>query len=79
MYTQRLAMRSTANYVGEIGLDGKLRADKVLFSSNGPSTLGEEQEAQVKWVAPMVLGYRQVRSERWVATPMYRIKFAGAA
>ena len=70
-------MRSTANYIGELGLDGRLREDKVLFASDGTAAQ-QKPEAQVKWVAPMILGFRQLRSERWVATPIYRIKFVGS-
>ena len=73
LFTHRLAMRSTANYIGVIERDGKLRDANVMFSSAQPTT-SEPQTARVSWFAPMPLGFRQLPIERWVATPMYRIK-----
>ncbi|HXW24247.1 MAG TPA: virulence factor SrfB [Xanthobacteraceae bacterium] len=76
LYTYRLAMRSTANHIGVIERDGKMLAANVLFSNK--STDGakgaQEEEATVNWFAPMPIGFRQLPIERWVATPIYRIK-----
>jgi hypothetical protein len=49
-----------------------------LFVSNGAglSALGD---ATVAWYAPLPIGYRQVPIERWIATPIYRIKAIDAA
>ncbi len=78
IFTDRLAMRSTANYIGALGRDGKLKQDNVLFVADGFERSGIAQEAKVAWYAPMPIGFRQVPFERWVATPMYRIKVIGA-
>ena len=74
LYAHRLAMRSTANYIGVIERDGKLRAENILFSNTASSSTRTPQVAQIEWFAPMPLGFRQLPIERWVATPMYRIK-----
>jgi hypothetical protein len=67
-------MRSTANHIGVIERDGKMRDANVLFSATPSATGVEPQSAQVSWFAPMPLGFRQLPLERWVATPMYRVK-----
>ncbi len=79
IYADRLVMRSTANYVGELGLDGKLKQQNVLFVAEGVQRAGAPQEATVQWYAPLPIGYRQVPDERWIATPLYRIKAIEAA
>jgi hypothetical protein len=73
LYTQRLAMHSTANYIGVIERDGKMRATNVLFNSNDADA-NVPKEATVDWFAPMPIGFRQLPLERWVVTPIYRIK-----
>ena len=66
-------MRSTANYIGVIERDGKMRAANVLFDSKDADA-NAPQEATVDWFAPMPVGFRQLPVERWVVTPIYRIK-----
>jgi hypothetical protein len=78
LFTHRLAMRSTANHIGIIERDGKLLASNVLFSSGQTGPSNAPEVAQVDWFAPMPLGFRQLPIERWVATPMYRIKPIGS-
>lgn len=79
IFTHRLAMRSTANHIGVIERDGKMPQQNVLFSSAPRATGHQPQTAEVKWLAPMPLGTRQLPLERWVATPMYRIKLLAGA
>jgi hypothetical protein len=79
LFSHRLAMRSTANYIGVIERDGKMLDDNVLFSTEAATTKVEPQTAQVSWFAPMPLGFRQLPIQRWVATPMYRIKPTGSS
>jgi hypothetical protein len=79
LYAHRLAMRSTANYIGVIERDGKMRDANVLFSNAANTSAKSPQTAEVAWFAPMPLGFRQLPMERWVATPMYRIKPVGQA
>ena len=75
LFSHRLAMRSTANYIGVIERDGKMRDGSVMFSTPVASqAAAEPQSAQVSWFAPMPLGFRQLPLERWVSTPMYRVK-----
>jgi hypothetical protein len=78
LFTHRMAMRSTANHIGVIERDGKLLASNVLFSSGQTRPSNVPEVAQVSWFALMPLGFRQLPIERWVATPMYRIKPIGS-
>jgi hypothetical protein len=76
LYTHRLAMRSTANYIGVMERDGKMRAQNVLFSSTAQEKTPGPQSGDVVWYAPTLLGSRQLPIERWVASPLYRIKLS---
>jgi hypothetical protein len=80
LYTNRLAMRSTANYIGVMERDGKIHAENVFFAApdmakgvQGPQT------GEVVWYAPTLLGARQLPIERWVASPLYRVKLTTGA
>jgi hypothetical protein len=79
LYTDRIVMRSTANYIGVIERDGKMRDANILFSSASGAPVKTPESAQVDWFAPMPLGFRQLPMERWIATPMYRIKPVGSS
>ena len=74
LYTNRLAMRSTANYIGALDRNFKMRAENVLFSTQAGEISNVSQVGEINWFAPMLLGVRQLPIERWVATPMYRVK-----
>jgi hypothetical protein len=79
IHTNRLVMRSTANYIGALGRDGKLKRENVLFVADDAASPAAQSEATVAWYAPLPIGYRQVPIERWIATPIYRIKAIDAA
>ncbi len=79
LYADRITMRSTANFIGVLERDGKMREQNVLFSNGANASAKAPQTAQVDWFAPMPLGFRQLPMERWIATPMYRIKPVGSS
>jgi hypothetical protein len=80
VYTNRFNMRSTAKFIGQLGNDGRLRGDKVYFAwgDDDPKAAAAE-EAKVPYFAPMRLGYRQLKIDRWTATPLYRLKLTGGS
>jgi hypothetical protein len=76
LMTGRLGLRSTAKYLGELDMMGRLLDGKVYFSELDLDNrdLRREQRASFKYYAPMRLGYRQLPVERWIATPLYRLR-----
>ncbi len=76
LYTNRLMMRSTARFIGELELTGQLLDNRMLFSEvdldKGAAQV--EEEATIKYFAPMRIGYRQLPYERWAASPLYRLE-----
>ena len=57
MYTDRLAMRSTANYMGVMQLDGKVMERDILFTNEANAKSNTQQTATVSWFAPMPIGF----------------------
>lgn len=77
--TGAFQMRSTARFVGEMDISGKIPDDRVLFSELDLDTKGSSGEgAMVKMYSPIHIGSRQLPLERWTTTPMFRLDFADA-
>jgi len=76
LLTNRLGLRSTAKYLGELDMMGRLLNEKIYFSELDldKKDRAREQRASFKYYAPMRLGYRQLPIERWIATPLYRLR-----
>jgi hypothetical protein len=75
--SSRLVMKSTARFIGEMELSGQIKDDRILFSDIDleAKTRGGET-AQLKFYAPMFIGFRQLPIERWTATPLYYLEFS---
>ncbi len=72
--TDRLRMRSTARYIGEMEINGQVR--KELFANIDLDQPGTQQKpCEVELFAPIFLGFRQLPIARWTATPLYYLEF----
>src|SRR4051812_25795968 len=79
LFTNRLGLRSTAKYLGELEIDGRLLDQKLYFRDLDLDGKGaRDQRATIRYYAPMRLGYRQLPLERWIATPLYRLRLRPA-
>jgi hypothetical protein len=76
--TNRLNIRSTARYIGEMELSGQIRAENVFFSDIDleSRTKRDQTSRSVGFDGPMTIGFRQLAIERWPATPLYVMEFA---
>jgi hypothetical protein len=76
LLTNRLGLRSTAKYLGELDIMGRLPNERIYFSELDLDNKdrAREQRASFEYYAPMRLGYRQLPIERWIATPLYRLR-----
>lgn len=68
--TDRLTLRSTASILGVMERSGKIAGRDVLFTA-GPAA--REEECDLRYYAPMRIGFRQLPFERWTATPLYKL------
>lgn len=76
LYTDGLAMRSTARYIGELRQDGIIPDDRVYFSDvDLDSDTSPALEASFPFHTAVRLGYRQLPRSDWVAAPLYRLRF----
>jgi hypothetical protein len=76
MFTSRLGLRSTAKFIGEIEIDGRLLDDKIYFNNVDLDAKQQDSDQRhtFKYYAPIRLGYRQLPLERWIASPLYRLR-----
>jgi hypothetical protein len=89
MRTSRLAMRSTARYLGRMEISGQILRRNVLLEDpdreppKGPGVGTEaaagappEVKFGMEFRAPVFLGYRQLDLERWPASRLYILEYA---
>lgn len=85
--TSRLAMRSTARYLGRMEISGQILRPNVLLRDPdgaiaGAAALGgaaaapPEVKFEMEFRAPVFLGFRQLDLERWPATRLYALEYA---
>ena len=68
--TDRLTLRSTAAFIGTMENSGTILPANVLFAAE---KVVREEEAELKYFAPMRIGARQLPVQRWTATPLYKL------
>ncbi|MGE0420603.1 MAG: virulence factor SrfB, partial [Acetobacteraceae bacterium] len=82
MRTSRLAMKSTARYLGRMELSGQIRRDNILLrdpdrdAPTAPGAAPPEVKFNMEFRAPVFLGFRQLDLERWPATRLYVLEYA---
>ncbi|HYZ31752.1 MAG TPA: virulence factor SrfB [Crenalkalicoccus sp.] len=84
MRTSRLAMRSTARFLGRMELSGQILRENVLLrdpdrepAAAGPAGAAPpEVKFQMAFRAPVFLGFRQLDLERWTASRLYILEYA---
>ena len=69
--TNRLTMKSTAKYIGQLENDGVLPEENVDIAGNG--TALKETEKDIRYDTLMRIGFRQLPFKRWTASPLYKL------
>ncbi len=74
----KLELKSTAQYIGELDVQGALSREKVWFPNEHPDTSrGEDRYTKiVEFSAPITIGFRQLEVPRWTATGCWRMEFS---
>ncbi len=73
--SSRLRMRSTARFIGEMEISGQIKAERLIFADIDLDSRGGPQPGQIRFYAPLFIGFRQLPIERWTATPLYHLEF----
>ena len=75
--TNELKPASTIKFIGPMGINKKIRNDDLFFSGKNLDEVREEDLSGVfEFAAPMYIGFRQIRAERWKTTPFYFVSFS---
>ncbi len=75
--TGKLAMRSTARYIGKMDNNGQIRDENVVLRNldlDGPPA--QDVGFKLQFQTLTQLGFRQLPIARWTATPLYMMEFA---
>ncbi len=75
--SSRIRMKSTARFIGEMEISGQIRASHVVFADIDleEQKRGAAETGQIRFYAPLFIGFRQLPVERWTATPLYCLEF----
>lgn len=74
-----LRLGSTARYIGEMDINGRLKRPRVWFQVDTFAQEGTEQNRQVAFSGPISIGYRQLDAERWPTTRYHLLAFTDEA
>ena len=75
--TNELKPASTIKFIGPMGINKKIRNDDLFFSGKNLDEVREEDlSGTFEFAAPMYIGFRQIRAERWKTTPFYFVSFS---
>lgn len=75
LYTSGLVMRSTARYIGEMLIDGRIEEESLYFSDMDLDDLAPSRsEKEILYHSPVRIGYRQLARQDWVGSPLYRLQ-----
>jgi len=75
--TKDLKPASTIKFIGQMSKDRQIKNQNLFFNQIDLDTAKEEDmQGSFKFTAPMYIGFRQLKTERWKATPFYFVKFA---
>jgi len=75
--TGNLRPASTIKFMGMMSIDKQIKTNNLLFDgANLEATTDEDFSGTFEFAAPMYIGYRQMKAERWKTTPAYYVSFA---
>ena len=82
MSTSKLAMKSTARFLGRMELSGQILSNNVLLEDpdrEPPKVVAGGEPPEIKFVlnfrAPVSLGFRQLPLDRWPAAKLYVLEY----
>jgi hypothetical protein len=71
IHSDRLTMKSTAKFIGQLEGDGRLPAENIWFAPENAG--GDDAGVELRYDAPMRIGFRQLPFSRWNANPLYKL------
>ncbi|MBQ7607762.1 MAG: virulence factor SrfB [Desulfovibrionaceae bacterium] len=72
---ESLSLHSTAKYIGEMELNGQIRAPKVWFDVDVQASEERTYQRSIVFGGPIAVGFRQLAVERWTTTRFYILEF----
>jgi hypothetical protein len=75
--TGDLMPASTIKFIGPMGINKQIRNSDLFFSGQNLDELKDEDlSGEFEFAAPVYIGFRQIKAERWKTTPFYFVSFS---
>jgi hypothetical protein len=71
IHSERLTLKSTAKYIGQLEGDGRLPTENIWFAPE--NEIANDGGVEIRYDAPMRIGFRQLPFSRWNANPLYKL------
>jgi hypothetical protein len=73
--SERLKLRSTSNFIGELESTGQLKDEKIIVDNVNKKN---DEEFTYEFTNPVHFGSRQISDENWSTSPLYRLSVPSA-
>ena len=73
--SERLKLRSTSNFIGELESTGQLKDEKIIVDNVNQTN---DEEFTYDFTNPVHFGSRQIANENWSTSPLYRLSVPSA-
>jgi hypothetical protein len=71
--SEKLLMKTTANFIGEMETSGQIKDDKIIIDNVANQN---QEEFEFKFFNPIHIGSRQINDELWTTSPLYRLSLS---
>ena len=71
IHSERLTLKSTAKFIGQLESDGRLPSENIWFTPDNAEA--GQSGVEIRYDAPMRIGFRQLPFGRWTANPLYKL------
>lgn len=73
--SEKLKLKSTANFIGEMETTGQIKSKNVIIDNVNEQT---KEEFVYEFTNPVYIGARQIDDENWTTVPLYRLSVPSA-
>ena len=73
--SEKLKLRSTSNFIGELESTGQLKDEKIIVDNVNQTN---DEEFTYDFTNPVHFGSRQIANENWSTSPLYRLSVPSA-
>ena len=73
--SDKLLMKTTANFIGEMETSGQIKNKKIIINNVDKQNT---EDFEFKFFNPIHIGSRQIKDELWTTSPLYRLSLSSS-